>query len=180
LTVAYRAAELADREFIIDTWLRSYRLSRTAGLIAMDDWRSVMWPQIAKILDRPSVTTMVAFDPDETGRLVDLFGFVCADVTEGTPLVFYVYVKGAYRGWGYARGLFAALDINPRRRFAYACDTYVVSELREAGKIPRAYFDQVSARFPNKNAPRKDTRNEQRSEVIVETVRTRSGGSGGR
>jgi GNAT superfamily N-acetyltransferase len=158
MTIAFRPAELADRRFIVLNWLSSYRTAHTAGLIAMEDWHDVMWPQVEKLLDRPTSTTFVAYDPDESDRLVDLHGFIAADITPGPPLVLYVYVKDAYRRAGIARGLFEAIGVDPRRPFLYACKTPIVAELAEQRKIPCAKFDNNAARYPSKIAPRRNAR----------------------
>jgi GNAT superfamily N-acetyltransferase len=156
VTVAFRPAELSDRRFIVGAWMMSFRTSHSAGLIAMDDWVGVMRPQIEKLLEREGTTTVVAYDPDEPAGLTDLQGFIAADVTPGSlPLVLYVYVKEPYRRWGYARGLFRAIGVDPERPFLYACKTAVVAELARLRKIPSARWDPLAARYPNKRAPRR-------------------------
>lgn len=143
---SFRIAEPADRDFIVSGWSASYRLSDRAGMIAMDDWADVMHPQIVKVLDRPSASTVVAHDT-ATGVLQ---GFICADRNGALPMVFYVYVKEAYRRTGIARGLFAAVAINPLLPFTYACRTALVGRLRD--KIPSAKHDHLRARFPEGGA----------------------------
>lgn len=156
MTVAFRRADLADRRFICDAWVSSYRTAHAAGLIAMEDWHSVMWRQVEKILDRSSTTTLVAYEPEETDRRVDLQGFIAADITAGLPLVFYVFVKENYRRAGYAAGLLHAIGIDARAPFLYACKTAVVADLVRLRKIPCAKWDPLAARYPQKNAPRRD------------------------
>jgi hypothetical protein len=135
----YRRATDGDRIFIDYGWLDSYRWAHAAGMIHMDDWRDVMLPQIAKVRSRPHAVTVVAEEPTA------LVGFIVAEPHNDPALVFYVYVKEAYRKSGIARGLFRSVGIDPTSRFVYACKTAVVSEL--SGKLPRAKWDPYAARF---------------------------------
>jgi hypothetical protein len=135
----YRKATEADRIFVDYGWLDSYRWAHAAGMIHMDDWKHVMLPQIARVRNRPKAITIVAEEPDA------LAGFICGEPSATPPIVFYCYVKEAYRRSGLARGLFRALGIDPQERFVYACKTAVITEL--ARRIPLARFDPYAARF---------------------------------
>jgi len=167
VSLAYRPADLADLGFIIDGWASSYRTSRSAGMIAMEDWDAVMHPQVKKVLQRPGCMTWVAYHPGETDHLADLYGFITVErdydihlnefvrgrhqrrvVRTDVPLVHYVYVRHRQRQNGIARGLFKAAGVNPRERFNYTCRTAEVSDL--AAKIPRAEWLHLVARFPKK------------------------------
>lgn len=155
----YRPAEsLADRAFVISTWSSSYKNAHTAGLIASEDWAGVMHAQIAKLIDRPGTRTIVAYD-----RPSFLYGFICGDTRDRIPVVHYVYVKAAYRaqqvapegeperweGHRQARGLFAALGVDPAATFLYTCKTSDVADLHLANKIPLARFRPQAARYAN-------------------------------
>lgn len=154
MNIAFRPAELADQHFIVSTWTQSYRTAFTAGMIQEEDWYRVMDEQVAKALARPDVRTIVACNPDATGHVADLHGFITADTEERPPLVYYVYVKEAYRrgsgrlwdGPGLARGLFAAIGVDPSRPFHYVCSTPMVRTL--ARKIPLAKWQALYGRFP--------------------------------
>ncbi len=150
MTVAYRLAEPEDRVFIVDAWVSSYRTAHAAGMIAMEDWREIMWRQVEKVLDRPTTDTVVAYEPEETDHLADLQGFITADISAAAPYVFYVYVKESFRRAGYARGLFRALGIDPAAPFTYACKTAAVADLVRMRKIPCSKWDPLAARFANK------------------------------
>lgn len=167
MSFAIRPADAGDRTFIIQNWLDSYRTAFSAGLIAMEDWYKVMWPQVEKVLDRPGVRTLVAHETDETERVADLYGFITFDPAMRhllgrdkratiLPTVVYVYVKGSHRRWGYARKLFAAAGIDPRSEFVYVCDTEATKRLRM--KIPNAKWAPLSARFPHTTNERRPER----------------------
>lgn len=154
-----------DRDFVIGTWLHSYRRAPAAGLIAMDDWQAVMSPQLGKILDRPRVHVLVVADGDRGGaELADLFGHLVFEdlVGQPLPLVYFAYVKHAYRRSGLARSLMRAAGIDPTSAFPYVCETKAVQYLREAGKLPRARWCPLLGRQPNQpNQEREHERREQ-------------------
>lgn len=149
----YRDADLApdsdERAFVTSTWSSSYKGSHFAGLIASEDWAAIMHAQLGKLLDRPGTRTLVAGEPDGF-----LYGFIAGDTTRRLPIVYYVYVKDPFRELGYARGLFAALGVDPEQPFIYTCRTAIVSRIADklpggANKIPHATFAPAAARYTN-------------------------------
>lgn len=143
-----------DRQFVIATWASSYKSAHAAGLIMAEDWADIMHHQLGKLIDRPSTTTIVAYDlPSE------YYGFICGDVTGAVPIVHYVYVKGGYRAvripgdrWSgprHARGLFRTLGVDPARPFLFSCKTPIVPQLTH--KIPRGRFVPAAGRYANYN-----------------------------
>jgi hypothetical protein len=146
MTILHRAALDADRQFIVSAWSASYKKAHTAGIIQAEDWAGIMRPQIEKVLDRPDARAIVAYDKTDPDFL---FGFIAGDTSEATPVVFYVYAKEAYRRTGIARGLFAALGVDPRERFVYPCKTGIVATL--SAKIPFARFNNNEVRYPKES-----------------------------
>jgi hypothetical protein len=144
----------SDRDFVVSSWSSSFRTSYTAGLISMERWADVMRPELVAILERPNVRTLLAVDKKTPSHL---YGFVTADMTtqleklergewrEWPAMLYYCYVKSAYREHGIARGLFEAIGLDPRSRFLVACKTSWFSRL--AGKIPLARWNPLVARF---------------------------------
>ncbi len=143
VSVRHREMLPDDRRFITSAWSSSYKNSHTAGMIFTDDYADVMHRQIARILDWPSTRTVVAFESRDPNFV---YGFICGDTSREAPIVFYVNVKEPYRRSGTARALFAALGVNPERRFYFACKTAIVATL--ARKIPSARFAPELARYP--------------------------------
>lgn len=149
----FRAATISDRVFIVSSWLDSYRDDPLAGMIAMDDWYPTMWPQVERLLNRPTATTIVACESDDSL----LYGFICAELDHARPrsrrhhppLVHYCYVKAPYRRWeprpGIASQLFDAIGIDPSGQFDYTYKTRTVNQL--ARKIPLASHQPMLARF---------------------------------
>jgi len=167
MTVAVRPLEQGDRKFVISTWLDSYRTSFSAGLVPFDRWYDVMWPIVDRLLDRPGVRTLVSHETEERDRLADLYGFITFELdtpptdkmrrggwSKNVPTVYYVYVKGPQRKWGYARQLFAAAGVDPRYPFVQGCRTEICARL--GNKIPLSEWDQLRARiYPDERRPEK-------------------------
>ncbi len=133
MTIAYRPAELEDATFVVPQWSRCFKPSRSAGMIADEDWAKVMHPQIQKVLARPDVQTIIAYENTEPSFL---YGFITASPASSPQVVYFTVVKEAYRRAGYARGLFAAIGIDPASSFRFACWTPVIPKLQHA--IPLA------------------------------------------
>lgn len=171
MTVAFRPAVFEfdrpgkpspDRLFVVDAWVSTYRKAFTAGLIQMEDWYTVMIPQVEKALVRPDVRTLVAYETEAPDRLADLYGFITFDATERPPLVYYVYTKEPYRrggrgrlwdGPGLARQMFAAAGIDPERPFTFVCSTPAVRALELARKIPMSRWTPLPGRYAKRRRP---------------------------
>lgn len=150
MKATFRDATPDDRQFIVSTWSASYKNSHYAGLIQSEDWADVMHRQVEKVLSRPGARTLMAHEDSDP---LFLYGWIAGDMTETVPVVFYAYVKEAYRRMGIARGLFDALGIDVSQRFVYSCRTRIASQL--ASKIPAARFDPLQARYPRETRRRR-------------------------
>lgn len=160
MRVAFRAPQSAeDRKFVIEAWLEGQRTSYSAGLVAIEDWFDVMRPQFTKLMQRPGMQTLVAYEKDDPDFL---YGFVIADPTEQAipnkdvnsfhywpALVLFVFVKVNFRKEGIARRLFEAVGVDISKPFLYACNTVTASRL--ASKVPLAKFNPLAARFPKES-----------------------------
>jgi len=164
MRIVYRRMKPDDRAFVVNSWLRSFRRAPSAGLIAMGRWSAVMVPEIEDILDRPRVRVLVAADPTATDHVADLFGHLVWEDDEhgGLPLVYYCYVKHAYRGSGLARGLMNKAGIDPTSAFPYVCQTQAVSYLRDAGKLPHARWRPLLGRSNERNQHEREEREDRR------------------
>ncbi len=147
MAVAHRPAEPRDAEFIIPNWSRTYKASRSNGMIASENWAGVMHREIHQLLNRPEVRTIVAYDDSAEDFL---YGFIAGNPTSSPPFVFWVHVKENYRRAGYARGLFDALGIDPRQPFSYTCWTPMI--LKVSSKIPRTTHVPLTQYHPERIA----------------------------
>ncbi len=160
MKLAYRPAESAeDRKFVVSAMLDATKLTHSCGLIQVDDFYSVMWPQYEKALARDGMRTLVAFEKDDPDFV---YGFIAADPSDQKipgkdgsfrwwrGLVVFVFVKQNYRREGIARNLFSLVGIDPKQPFLYACNTPQASRLES--KFPLAKFNPLAARFPKERA----------------------------
>ncbi len=152
MNILHRPATRDDRAFMIPMWSASYKKSHSAGIISTDSWATVMHREIEIILDRPGMRGVVAVEKSDPQFA---YGFIIGDTEDiiDAPVVAYVYVKEPYRRSGIARGLFAALGVEPSQRFIYPCRTGIVSKL--SSKIPFARFNNNEVRYPKES--RRDT-----------------------
>lgn len=150
MNLSFRAAarDDSDRQFVISHWSSSYKKSHSAGLIQADDWADIMRPQIAKVLDRPGMRAIIAYEKDDPDFF---YGFIAGDSDDiiDAPVIAYVYVKENYRKSGIARALFRAFGVEPNQRFTYACRTGIVTKL--SSKIPLARFNPLEIRYPKES-----------------------------
>jgi GNAT superfamily N-acetyltransferase len=152
MKLAFRAAEARgtdDRQFIVTTWSSSYKKSHSAGIIYTDDWAPLMRPQFERVLDRAGARALIACDRDDPDYF---YGWIAGDTSQGTPIIFYTYVKEPYRRAGVARALFNAFGVDPTKYFVYVCGTPDAIQLSR--KIPLARFNPNEVRYPRENRRR--------------------------
>lgn len=154
MTITFRPASPTgdDREFVVSTWSSSWKGSHYAGVICAEDWATIMRPQFAKHLDKSGTRTIIACEDDDPNYF---YGWIAGDPTERPPVVHYVYVKQPYRRHGYkngvrigdgiARQLFAALGVDPTKRFVYTCGSPTAVRMRD--KIPLARLNPNGLRY---------------------------------
>lgn len=138
-----------DRKFILATWSSSYKKSHSAGLITADDWADIMRPQFEKHLNRIDARALIAYDRNDPDFF---YGWIAGDTSESTPVIYYTYVKEAYRRSGIARALFKAFGVDPSGYFVYVCGTPDAIQMQR--KIPRARFNPNEVRYPKENRRR--------------------------
>jgi GNAT superfamily N-acetyltransferase len=148
--IVSRKARPEDHDFVIGSWMSSYRRSPYAGLVSMQTWRAVMGPEIAAILGRPQIQAIVLDDVEEPTRTVNLIGHIVWQ-PGARPLVFFVYVKHGHRGHGFGRVLMRAAGVEPTAAFDFVCLTHVINNIAEAGKLPRATWRPLLGRSTERN-----------------------------
>jgi len=168
--IRYRPAVASDVQFIIRTWIQSYKGAHGAGILSIDefevpcecgrpvryDFSAVMEVTLARLLQRPGLTTWVAHNPRERPPH-DLYGYLVSETGANLPryvfggeeqprlevkyatepMVHFVFVKHLYRKMGIARALFQVAGIDPAEPFLYTCKTSNLSKLEQAGKLSR-------------------------------------------
>lgn len=101
--IKYRQAGAADVQFIIKTWIDSYKGSHGAGILSIPelampcecgkpiryDFEAVMEVTLAHLLQRPGLTAWVAYKPRERPPH-DLYGYLVSETEPNVP----TYVRG--------------------------------------------------------------------------------------
>lgn len=141
-SAAHRDAEPQDLDFVVSAWSRAFKASPAAGVIADEDWPAIMHEQIRKVIARPGVRTIVAYDRDDPWFI---YGFIAGDREQ--RIVHFAYVKQAFRGAGFARALLTELGVDPVRPFRFTYWMPIVARL--GPKIPHASHDPNLARYPD-------------------------------
>lgn len=156
--LAFRDALDEDRPLVLDSWLASFRNAHAAGLISMESWRSVMGPQIVRMLRRPGVRVVVAYKPGEALG-ADAYGWAAVELRNNQPpLVLYVYVLQPYRRFGIARRLLERAGVELEREWHYASKTAVLSKLR--APLRYAKWTPLAARYETQTHESDEARND--------------------
>lgn len=163
MKLAFRPAEVDERRclcpgdprdseqcsLVVSTWSSSYKKSYSAGAIWTEDWAGIWHKQATRHLARPNAVTLLAYEAEDPSFV---YGWIAGDMSEPTPIVFYVYVKESFRRSGIASRLFAALGVDPHRPFTYACQTPVVFvDMDIRIKLPRARWNPNELRYPKES-----------------------------
>lgn len=129
--ISVRPALPGDFNFVISTWLKSYKSSSYfAKRIRNSIFFFYHHEVVSRLLSREDTKVFIACD------LVDpnvIYGYLVQGSHEGVDLVHYVYVKSAFRGLGIARSLTAAAPLN-LDRFVFSHWTFSTDGLVD--KLP--------------------------------------------
>ena len=150
--ILIRMADSQDRQFIVDSWVRSYRSSKYAGFIQMKRWFPIMIEEISALVSDPRVCVFVAYDPSDADRIADIYGWCCTEIAPVDvgiayrTLVHYIFVKGPYRRRGIGRALLEQAIGDLRKPFAYSCSTDMLESIGVRRIAPYAVFDPLPGR----------------------------------
>lgn len=106
-----RPMEDGDFNFVINSWLKSYRLGSTfTKRIRNNVYYDFHHKVIGRILERGASILVAADKIDPTV----IMGYLVVENYNGTPLVHYCYTKSAFRRLGIAKSLVEAstIDLN--------------------------------------------------------------------
>lgn len=93
--VQIRAATEGDLGFIFNSWLKSYKNSAYSKFITNPVYYDMHHKVIESILKRSKVYVAVSVsDPTR------IFGYVCTELSAGTQVIHYAYVKETFRKMG--------------------------------------------------------------------------------
>lgn len=109
--IKFRPAEPQDYHLVLDSWIKTYKSSPYAGSIAANLFHPAQRDTIEQLISRGAKIVCAVADNDRD----QVLGWVAYEMSlVGTPVVHYVYVKGAkapdtkafvFRGRGLGRAL---------------------------------------------------------------------------
>ena len=107
--ITWRKAEPRDRDFVQATLLNHfYEESHWALRLTTRTFFDGHGPLVQTLLDRSTVTTLVACETEDPDALLGFVVFEHADQYGNAPILDFLYVKKAWRGLGIGRMLFEA------------------------------------------------------------------------
>jgi hypothetical protein len=128
--IYYRENNIGDRDFIISSYLKSFRTSGENTRMTNDVYFYNFSKIIEKLLDR--VKCLIACDIDDSSHI---YGYILYEFVDDIPIVHYIYVKYTYRFMGIAKRLFENSMLDE--------ETVVVSHINKI-------YDVLSKKYPKK------------------------------
>jgi hypothetical protein len=104
--VAFRPMAPGDVNFVLDSWLRSYRESPYAGCIPNNRFFDIMHEAVEGLLARGAKVEVACakHDPDK------ILGWLCGEIINEELCLHFCYVKDPYRRMGLMTELLDRLD----------------------------------------------------------------------
>lgn len=130
--VRIRPATESDVSFIFDSWLRSYRGSKSTWGIRNPVYYGSQHRLIEGLVRRCQV--LVACNHEDASQL---YGYVVAEHIDGCLVVHFAYTKEAYRMLGIAAALLEQYKFNKSKPTFYTHRTAVVERMER--RIPLVY-----------------------------------------
>lgn len=108
LPILIRPANANDVGFIFNAWLKSYRNAHFSNDIANE----IYFAEHHKLIERllRSYDVIVAASQEDPNQI---YGFICAGLTDGIFTLHYVYVKHTFRRMGIGQALLNSFEHNP-------------------------------------------------------------------
>lgn len=141
-SIAFRPPLPTDHNFILSSWLESFRRSPNAGVLPDKPFYDSHRAHLEELLSRPSARVLCCYSPSEAPPN-DLFGFIAWQ----PGVLHYVYVKHAYRKMGVAKALVLQAGLEPEKGLTYTYRTRVALDYAKAHHAQRWKFDPRYARY---------------------------------
>lgn len=126
LPIKTRFADIGDFNFIMSSWLKSWRKSHRTRHTPSRMYFDYQQPLVHKLIARPDVNIRIAH---AVGDKDDIYGWLCWHMAGDVPVVHYCYVKHQYRRRSVMRRLFAEAGIREGQGISYSCETPVARKL---------------------------------------------------
>lgn len=111
-----RKMVVGDKDFVFDSWLKSWRGNRYAGVLPNNLYYATYRSTIENLIAR-GATVEVACDDEKTDRI---YGWICREVTpDGFPVIHYLYIKDPYLKFDVDKLLLTNIESAPFYTFKY-------------------------------------------------------------
>lgn len=110
--IVFRKFQESDREFVFNSWLRSYRGSRFVRCLLLDMDKETYYEEqhvlIEQLLDRETMVSCVVCNPEDHTHI---YGYGFGEQVGGQygTVVHWMYLKKPFRGYGIATELLKKL-----------------------------------------------------------------------
>lgn len=142
-SIDFRPPTPTDENFILSSWLESYRRSPWSGVLPDTAFYDSHRTHLQSIVSRPATSILCCYAPSEAPPN-DLFGWVC---WEGGTL-HYIYIKHLYRKMGVAKALLARTGLDPAKVVTtYTFKTRAAVDYTRKHNGQRWKFDPKAARY---------------------------------
>ena len=125
LPIRFRTYAPEDRNFILNSWLKSYRKSLSVKDVDQRVYFHNQADLVDALIQRSHVVVAVS-EKDPT----DIYGYIIREKVGSTNVIHYIYVKKTYRLLGVGHHLLIAADCDPDKGMAYTHHTHVANKLR--------------------------------------------------
>jgi ribosomal protein S18 acetylase RimI-like enzyme len=126
LPILLRPANKDDIGFIFNSWLKSYKSSKFTEQIPNEIYYAEHHKIIENLLQQYNV--IIAANQEDPNQL---YGFICAGLTDGIFTLHYLYVKHTFRRMGIANSLLNAFEHNSDYAAIYTHKTRSATSLAE-------------------------------------------------
>lgn len=126
LPILLRPANAEDVGFIFNAWLKSFRNAAMVRNVANEIYYAEHHKLIEDLLKKYEV--VIACNQDDASQI---YGFICAGLTDNVFTVNYVYVKHTFRRMGIAKALLNSFEHNSEFIGIYTHQTRNAKELAD-------------------------------------------------
>lgn len=126
LPLRTRWAGAADFNFIMSSWLQSWRKSHRTRHAPSRMYYEYQQPLVHKLIAREDVRIRIAHAVDNAD---EIYGWLCWHMAGDVPVIHYCYVKHQHRRRNVMRRLFAEAGIREGQEISYSCETPVARKL---------------------------------------------------
>lgn len=128
--VKLREATAEDRKFVMDPWLKGWKMSPFSGIVPNNLFNKVFFNSVDQLLDRGMEILILESEDPETQ-----IGFIAFE-RAAVPVIHFVYVKPVLRGMGFMPTLLEGAGVSKDGQFLYTFRTPDCRKFRNGSHCP--------------------------------------------